>query len=167
MLSQVELGKSTPTINVLWRIARALGISFSALLSDDQEPRSVVLRAGSSKVLTSHDGGFVSRALFPTDGPRKVEFYELRLAARSIERAEPHPLGTKENLVVARGLITVVIGGERHGLDAGDAIFFAADVAHEYRNDGDDEALVYLVVTYERREARAFDARRASNMPHE
>ena len=148
MLSQVELGKSTPTINVLWRIARALGISFSALISDDQELRSIVLRAGSSRVLSSRDGEFVSRALFPTDGPRNVEFYELRLAARSIERAEPHPLGTKENLVVARGFITVVIGAERHGLDAGDAIFFAADVPHEYCNDGGEDALLYLVVTY-------------------
>ena len=96
MLSQVELGKSTPTINVLWRIARALGISFSALLSDSREARSVVLRAGSSKVLTSHDGGLISRALFPTDGPRKVEFYELRLAPRASERAEAHPFGTRK-----------------------------------------------------------------------
>ena len=155
MLSQVELGKSTPTINVLWRIARALGISFSALLSDSREARSVVLRAGSSKVLTSHDGGFISRALFPTDGPRKVEFYELRLAPRSSERAEAHPFGTKENLVVARGSIIVVVGGDRHALDAGDAIFFAADVPNEYCNDERDDAVVYLVVTYERREPRA------------
>ena len=29
-----------------------------------------------------------------------------------------------------------------------DAIFFAADVAHAYRNPGDSEVTVYLVMTY-------------------
>src|SRR3954464_13288785 len=33
MLGQVELGQSAPTINVLWKIARALGLPFSALIS--------------------------------------------------------------------------------------------------------------------------------------
>src|SRR6218665_380760 len=32
MLGQVELGQSAPTINVLWKLARALGIPFSALI---------------------------------------------------------------------------------------------------------------------------------------
>jgi quercetin dioxygenase-like cupin family protein len=150
MLCQVELGRSTPTINVLWKIARALSIPFSALLGEDQEPRSVVVRASSSKVLTSHDGTFTSRALFPTDGPHSVEFYELRISARSAERAVAHPPGTKENLVVAHGALTVVVRDARHRLELGDAIVFDADVPHEYANDEDEDALVYLVVTYER-----------------
>src|SRR5262245_30440000 len=33
MLGQIELGQSAPTINVLWKIARALGVTFSALIS--------------------------------------------------------------------------------------------------------------------------------------
>jgi quercetin dioxygenase-like cupin family protein len=157
MLCQVELGRSTPTINVLWKIARALSIPFSALLGEDKEARSVVVRASSSKLLTSHDGTFTSRALFPTDGPHGVEFYELRISARSAERAEAHPPGTKENLVVVHGALTVVVGGARHRLEAGDAIVFDADVAHEYANDDDGDALIYLVVTYERSKLRLLD----------
>src|SRR5579862_5732897 len=34
MLSQIELGRSTPTINVLFRIAKALDHPFSALIAD-------------------------------------------------------------------------------------------------------------------------------------
>jgi quercetin dioxygenase-like cupin family protein len=157
MLCQVELGKSTPTINVLWRIARALCIPFSALLGDGAEPRSVVVRAGSSKVLTSHDGTFASRALFPVGRPQRVEFYELRISARSAERAEAHPPGTKENLVVAHGALTVSVGKARHRLELGDAIVFDADVPHEYANDEEEDAVIYLVVTYERSEHRLLD----------
>ena len=31
MLGQIELGQSAPTINVLWKISRALEVTFSAL----------------------------------------------------------------------------------------------------------------------------------------
>src|SRR5215813_8142085 len=36
MLGQIELGQSAPTINVLWRIARGLGVTFSALITAQQ-----------------------------------------------------------------------------------------------------------------------------------
>jgi transcriptional regulator with XRE-family HTH domain len=148
MLGQVELGQSTPTINVLWKIARALGVSFSALITDPGLTRPSVMRGSTARVLTSHDGAFVSRALFPTDQPRDVEFYELRLAPASVERADPHPPGTKENLVVVDGALGMVIAGERHRLATGDAILFDADVPHEYWNDGDGQLRMYLVMTY-------------------
>ena len=148
MLCQIELGQSAPTINVLWRIARALDVPFSALLAPAGERRARVLEAGQAKILTSADGRFSSRALFPFDEPRRVEFYELRLAAHAEEHAEPHPPGTTENLVVSRGRLQVGIEGGEHDLKAGDAILFAADVPHVYRNRGDREAVIYLVMTY-------------------
>jgi transcriptional regulator with XRE-family HTH domain len=148
MLGQVELGQSTPTINVLWKIARALDVPFSSLITHRSAPSTSVLRANKAKILTSHDGSFSSRALFPFDEPRKVEFYELRLGPLSVETAEPHPPGTAENLVVTRGALEMCIGPERHLLGTGDAITFQADVPHAYKNPGDTETIMYLVMTY-------------------
>ncbi len=155
MLGQVELGQSTPTINVLWKIARALGVPFSAIITDPGAARPTVMRASTARSLTSHDGAFVSRALFPLDQARGVEFYELRLAPGSVERAEPHPPGTKENLVVVQGSLGMVIGQVPHQLATGDAILFDADVPHEYRNDGDELLRMYLVMTYALRDTAA------------
>lgn len=152
MLSQIELAKSTPTINVIWRIATALDVPFAALIGDGRAPRSAVMRASTARVLTSHDGTFVSRALFPVDRLRLAEFYELRLASRSVEKAGPHPPGTTENLVVASGTLQLSIGPEQHRLGPGDAILFQADVPHEYRNDGDERLHMFLVMTYGPRE---------------
>jgi transcriptional regulator with XRE-family HTH domain len=148
MLSQIELGQSAPTINVLWRICTALGVPFSALISGKGEASVAVLRAGSSKVLASHDGRFTSRALFPYDAPRRVEFYELRLAAESEERAGPHAPGTTEYLAVAEGAVEIELNGARHALGPGDSIVFQADVAHAYRNAGGAGAVMFLVMTY-------------------
>ncbi len=148
MLGQVELGQSAPTINVLWKIARALGLPFSALISSAASSGTRVLRAAQAKRLTSHDGRFSSRALFPFEEPRRVEFYQLALAPHSEERAEPHPPGTSENLVVTQGQLELATGEELHALQTGDAILFEADRPHVYRNPGDEEALMYLVMTY-------------------
>jgi transcriptional regulator with XRE-family HTH domain len=153
MLGQVELGQSTPTINVLWKVSHALGVPFSALITEPGAARPTVMRGAVARVLTSHDGAFVSRALFPFDQPREVEFYELRLAAASVERADAHPPGTKENLVVVDGALEMVIAGDRHRLATGDAILFDADVPHEYWNHGEAPLRMYLVMTYGGRES--------------
>ena len=148
MLSQVELGRSTPTINLVSRITRALGVPFASLVAAREEHPLLVLRAAEAKVLTSHGGTFQSRALFPFDQPRRVEFYELRLAPGAVEHAEAHTPGTVENLVLCTGSLEVEIGMDRTLLAPGDAVVFAADAPHVYANPGGAEAIAYLVMTY-------------------
>jgi transcriptional regulator with XRE-family HTH domain len=148
MLGQIELGQSAPTINVMWKIARALDVTFSALISSRSAGGTKVLRKEGSKLLSSHDGSFISRALFPFDEPRRVEFYELTLKARKREDADPHPAGTVENLTVIRGQVEIRAAGETHLLASGDSILFEADVPHSYVNAGDEDAVMYLVMTY-------------------
>jgi transcriptional regulator with XRE-family HTH domain len=148
MLGQIELGQSAPTINVLWKIARAVDVPFSALITSQATPGVKLLKAGSAKKLMSHDGTFSSRALFPFDEPRRVEFYELTLAPGGVERADAHAAGTTENLVVARGQAELTIAGAVHQLATGDAILFEADAPHVYLNPGTTEAVLSLVMTY-------------------
>jgi transcriptional regulator with XRE-family HTH domain len=148
MLGQIELGQSAPTINVLWKIARALEVTFSALISARTQSGALVLRSAESKILTSKDRSFSSRALFPFDEPRRVEFYELRLSGGSVEDADSHPPGTSENLVVTAGTVEIDVAGDTHKLETGDSILFEADTPHAYRNVGKSEAVMYLVMTY-------------------
>jgi transcriptional regulator with XRE-family HTH domain len=148
MLGQIELGQSAPTINVLWKIARALEVTFSALISARTQSGALVLRSADAKILTSTDRTFTSRALFPFDEPRRVEFYELRLAAGSVEEADAHPPGTSENLVVTAGSLEIDVAGDTHRLETGDSILFEADTPHAYRNPGKVETVMYLVMTY-------------------
>jgi transcriptional regulator with XRE-family HTH domain len=148
MLGQIELGRSVPTINLVWKIASAFGIPFSALIACDTAERVYTLRADEAKILSSASGEFSSRALFPFDGDRKSEFYEIRIQAGGAEEADAHAPGTVENLVVVSGIIEITIGMEVHRIGAGDAIFFEADIPHTYRNPTKGEAVAYLVMTY-------------------
>jgi len=151
MLGQIELGQSTPTINLLWKISRALDVPFSTLITDSDLPNATVIHRDGAKLLTSSDGGFTSRALFPSNSARMTEFYELCLAPGAVEHAEAHPTGTTENLVVTRGQVEIRVGKERHLLGDGDAILFEADVPHAYANAGSGDAQLYLVMIYAER----------------
>jgi transcriptional regulator with XRE-family HTH domain len=149
MLGQIETGKSAPTIGLLWKVATALGVPFASLIAADDTRGTAVFRRSNAKLLSSNQGLFTSRALFPFDDERHVEFYELRLSPLHREDAEAHAPGTRENLVVARGSVEIVSGfGRPVTLNEGDAILFNADVPHSYRNLGAEEAVLFLVMTY-------------------
>lgn len=145
MLGQIELGRSAPTITVLWKIARALGVPVSTFTAVSCR-EAVILRANAAKWINAADGGVLLRALFPHEGPRREEFYELRLGPHTTEQSPPHAPGTRENLVVAQGVVDLVVDGDWHRLETGDAIHFLADRPHAYRNSEGGEAVAYLVV---------------------
>lgn len=148
LLGQIELGTVTPSVGVVWRIARAFDVHFATLLADKRSTTTALLRKASAKRLISADGRFSSRALFPFGDSGKVEFYELWLAGHSREDAEAHQPGTRENLVVTRGKLVIEFGGATHELSEGDAIVFGADVAHSYRNPQSEECWMHLVMSY-------------------
>jgi rhodanese-related sulfurtransferase/transcriptional regulator with XRE-family HTH domain len=148
LLGQIELGQNTPSVGVVWKIARAFEVPFAALLAAPQKVTTAVLRSDKAKRLISADGRFSSRALFPFGEANKVEFYELWLKGHAREEAEAHQPGTRENLVVTSGKLVVEFSGTRHELTKGDAIVFGADVPHVYFNPANDDCWMHLVMTY-------------------
>ncbi len=148
LLGQIELGRSVPSIGVVWKIAQSLGVPFSVLLSTQERVGTEVLRKGRARRLLSADGRFSSRALFPFGGQRTTEFYELWLAPHGREDADAHQPGTRENIIVTAGRLELTLGDEKILLDTGDAILFTADVAHSYANPDGTDCWMNLVMTY-------------------
>jgi len=148
-LESLAAGESVPTINLLGKLANALGVPVGSLISARPRRGLFVLRSAKKTVFSSSDGGFTARPLFPFDGDRLVEFYELTIASGHVEHAEAHAPRTLESLVVARGTIEVTAGREpTQRLKKGDAIVFESDVPHSYANLGSSDALLYLVMSY-------------------
>lgn len=150
-LSQIEGGRTNPTLSVLWKVAAGLGIPFPELLELPQGSEPKVMRANDSVTLRSADGRMESRLLSPGGATPSVEVYELRFAPKGLHRSEPHSKGTSETLVVLKGALRVSMEGSGdHDLMTGDTIFFRADVAHAYENRGSQEARCLNVIHYER-----------------
>jgi XRE family transcriptional regulator, regulator of sulfur utilization len=148
-LGRIVGGEAVPTINVLWRIANALGVPFGSLIAARKRRGMTLLRPDRRQVMTSEDGRFTSRSLLPFDGERLVEFYELTIAPGHVQRSEAHAPGTIESLILVRGRVEIGAGREApQTLEPGDALVFESDVPHFYRNLGDGDAALHLVMSY-------------------
>jgi transcriptional regulator with XRE-family HTH domain len=148
MLSQVESGKTTPSIAVLWKVAGGLGLPFSALLGAGGDAPGGVVRRAAAATLSSRDGRFRSRPLSPVGPGRRVELYELTLAPRARSRSGPHAAGTRETLVVVRGRLRLRLGDRAWDLGPGDTVEFAADVEHVYENPHAAACVAHDVIVY-------------------
>jgi transcriptional regulator with XRE-family HTH domain len=148
MLGQIETGKSAPTINLLGRIAEALKVSVSSLISNPGVSGTVIVPRDRATVVTSSEGGFISRALFPWGDPQSIEIYEVTVFPHHRESFVAQTSGTKKSLVIVSGDLEITVGEDSPAhLSDGDAILFNADTSHHFHNSGDREAKAFLVVT--------------------
>lgn len=149
MLSQIETGKSVPTISLLLKIADGLGVPVASLLVAQSSRAPVVLPRAQAKIATARDGRFTWRALFPLDSVRRSELYELSIAAGHREAVQRLAAGTNETIVAVEGTVEFTAGGEPPILlSPGDAVQFYADVPHSYRNTGANRAVLHALVIY-------------------
>jgi transcriptional regulator with XRE-family HTH domain len=149
MLSQIETGKSVPTITLLWKVAHALSVPIVSLLVTPASHAIAVLPRARAHTLSSSAGRFSSRALFPLDADRRAEFYEVRLAFRHRELLEARAPGARENLVVVHGKIELKAAGqEAVVLAEGDAAALHAGVPRSFRNLYAGVTIIHIVVTH-------------------
>ena len=150
MLSQVERGDTSPTLNVAGRIADGLELSLSQLLRlDEGEGVSVVRRderrSGGSR---KHSYEVVTP---PLPGQRaEVSCHTLRSRAVTGGEGDPpmHEPGARETALVTEGVVTLKIAGHEYRLETGDSVTFDADLPHHFENpDPESEARFVSVVS--------------------
>lgn len=147
MLSQIEGGRSVPTIRVLHQLALALKVSIAAFL-DQQACDSVqMFRAAHGKRLVSLEQQFVNRQLSASTTPEHPEFSEVRMGSLTRESFPAYPAGSRLNLVVSQGVLELVLGEESYRLGTGDAIQLYVDQGYSLRNPTNSEVLAYQVLS--------------------
>jgi len=145
MLHAVEHGRKAPTIVVLDRIAGGLGVRLPALLGGLEDERLVVTHAD-AQVVVDEPGGWQRRILSPLIPGVNVEWVRVTLPPGCAPAAYPaYAPGSHEFIHVLEGAVRVTIGGRTVHLGDGDTLYFAADSAHAYANDGASPC-VYEVV---------------------
>ncbi len=118
MLSQIELGRSTPTVNVLARVVRALRVPYATLLDAAATRPPVVVRAPHTAPSLA-EGALVRREV---GGSATLTFEELRLGAGGVVQFDGSARPTARSIAVWLGEVSVEVDGERLELEAGDAV---------------------------------------------
>jgi XRE family transcriptional regulator, regulator of sulfur utilization len=149
MLSQVERGETSPTLQVAARIAAGLELRLSQLLRLDEGGTVTVVRAGEGR--RGGASGHAYEVLSPPLPGLRAELSRHRLApgAATGGPGDPpmHEPGARETAVIEAGTVDLLVDGARHRLHAGDTVTFDADLPHHFENPGKEEAVLLAVVS--------------------
>ena len=149
MLSQVERGETSPTLQVATRIASGLELRLSQLLRLDEEGTVSIVRSGEGR--RGGAGGHAYEVLTPPLPGLRAEVTRHALAPGAVTGGpgDPprHEPGARETAVLERGTLTLYVDGVEHELSAGDCVTFDADLPHHFANPSNEEAVLLAVVS--------------------
>jgi quercetin dioxygenase-like cupin family protein len=149
MLSQVERGETSPSLEIAGRIAAGLDLTLSQLLRLDEEPHAVVVRQNERRT-TNRTGHRIDELTPPLPGQRHaVTEHTLKAGAATARPGDPplHEPGSRETVVVTSGTLRLLHGDQTYELKAGDAITFDADLPHHFENTGKKETTFMAITT--------------------
>ncbi len=149
MLSQVERGETSPTLQTATRIAAGLELRLSQLLRLDEDGAVSIVRSAERR--KGGQRGHRYEILTPPLPGQRAELSRHALQPRAVTggRGDPpmHEPGSRETALVESGRVVLHCDGATHELTAGDCVTFDADLPHHFENPSGEEAVLLAVVS--------------------
>lgn len=148
MLSKIENGVASPSINTLHRITRALSTSIGELFSRPDAGAPFVLRAGRRPEVARHPyrsgDGITMELLTPFEigGLLQAQLHTVEPGGASDGKISHE--GEEVGYVI-EGTLEITVDDTRAVLGPGDSFFFSSQRPHGFRNAGDTEVRVVWV----------------------
>ncbi|SDE52044.1 helix-turn-helix domain-containing protein [Pseudonocardia oroxyli] len=145
-LSQLELGRTRPSMRSLFRIAEALGTTQQALLAEAGDDGAVLMVDSARSLSGEASSGAGPGARLLHHDPDLTEFVGL---PREFQEFFSH--ARREALYVVRGTIEVELGatsaepGATRVLGERDTLAYPGETPHRYRQLGAEQAIVLVV----------------------
>jgi transcriptional regulator with XRE-family HTH domain len=144
LLVQIEQAEANPSLATLLKLAAALGVTLTELLSEEPDDRPVaIVREQDATTLWSTPAGSSARLLV-SHGP--LELWSWTLQPGDGRTSEPHRPGSLELLTVQTGTVALDVGDHHVEIPTGDSAWFDATRPHAYANPGASAATFILVV---------------------
>jgi transcriptional regulator with XRE-family HTH domain len=151
MLSQVERGETSPTLQVAGRIAHGLELRLSQLLRLDEDGAVSIVRRDERRTGPGGDAGHRYEVLTPPLPGQRAELSRHRLIPGAVTGGpgDPpmHEPGSRETAFVEHGAILLICDGITYELNEGDCVTFDADLPHHFENLTTAEAAFLAVVS--------------------
>jgi XRE family transcriptional regulator, regulator of sulfur utilization len=151
MLSQVERGETSPTLQVAVRIARGLDLRLSQLLRLDEDGAVTVVHPSERRRAENPRRGHSFEVLTASRPGQRAELSRHLLAPNGATGAadDPpmHEPGAREVALIETGTVVLHCDGQRYELGTGDCVTFDADLPHHFENPGPQEASLLAVVS--------------------
>lgn len=147
MLSQIEKGDTSPTINTVWKIANGLKVPYTALL-EQQASTAEVRRKGDLATQQGEDAHYRIFCYYTNAPDRNFELFQLEMDPGHSYRSIGHPEKAQEFIMVFAGCLELTVDDRMHMLYRDDAISFEASGAHTYAACGDEMLKAAIINFY-------------------
>jgi transcriptional regulator with XRE-family HTH domain len=149
-ISEIERGKTSPTIGVLAKLAQALSKEPAFFLEEVQLREVAVVRAGDRKGIPKELSHIPGEYLTPGIPGGRLNAYMLHLepgSSKTVEAKtyEGHP--GEEGVLLLSGKVRARIGEAEFVLEPGDAIHYGSEKPHGFDNLHDGASEIILVST--------------------
>lgn len=132
-ISEIERGKTSPTVVALEKIAKALEVPPSHLIDIPLHPEATVQTAMDRKPLLMNDGAVRIEPLTNRDISSEMSLFVATIDGHATAGSVPGHRG-EELCYVLDGFLEVTVNGKPHLLRPGDSIHFRANQPHQIRN---------------------------------
>jgi len=135
-LSEIERGKTSPTITALEKIARGLEVDTSHLIDLPPVRGPVAHPPGSRPSITVNQESLTIEPLTLLSEDSEISVFLATIDGSGRTMAIPGYVG-EEFCLVLEGFLEIVVDGRPHILRRGDSIHFRASSPHQVRNLSD------------------------------
>ena len=145
-ISQIEQGKTSPSLVSMKRICRSLGLTVAEFLQlSEGRTDAKVIRAGSPSTVVTKWPRASLRYLLPPSDQSSFSILVLEMPARGGTPWRAARRSMNETGVVLQGRVSFQIGSDSIDLAASDAVHFDVVHRHRWRNRGHLPARVLLL----------------------
>ena len=146
-VSEIERGRTSPTVGALSKIALALDTKMS-LLVDLRTPPAIAFTTQKDRApYLIRMGNVTAEPLFPFLAGPEVSLFLLQIPAGEKNPSFLRAAAGEVFLFNMKGILEVNIAGEPHILKEGDSIHFAVKQENAIENIGESEARVFAAVS--------------------
>ena len=151
-ISEIERGKTSPTIGALVRISGALERDTSYFLEEEHLSEVAVVRRDERESLPQDMAKVPGEYLTPGIPGGRLNAYMLSLDPGQDRDISYNAHPGEEGVLVISGKVEMKIGERVFRMDGGDTVHYPSDRIHGFRNVGETEAKLLLVSTKRLRE---------------
>jgi len=133
-LANMENANSNPSISLVIKVARALGVSVDDLITRRQSVNATVVERKDMPVSHQDSGKFVSTRTSPMSTPN-IHVNDVSMMPGCMTKGVPHPEGSHELFLCLEGTAMLEIQGEKFSVEAGSLLYFHGHLPHYYGNE--------------------------------
>ena len=148
MISQIESGKSDPSLRSLRLLGEALNTSLGDLFNDDEQPRPThpnIVRRDERSLLK--DNPLIRKEFLSPSGHRDFEIYRMVLQPGSNSGSANYTHSGEKAAIILSGSLRIWLNDQLLDVQAGDTVQFSSATPHRYANQGETTTEILWILS--------------------